>query len=52
MSLGISYWIVAWCMMGVAFLTASGAILIGSRRLDAESARRQKLDSDGNKAKH
>ncbi len=35
-----TYWLIAWSMMGLAFLTASGAILIGAKRLDQESEKR------------
>ncbi len=41
MSLDISFWIVAWLMMAAAFLTATGAIVIGALNLDRESKKRE-----------
>ena len=34
MSPGLTYWIVAWSMMGLAFMSAFLAILLGARGLD------------------
>lgn len=36
MSLGLSFWIAAWVLMALAFVTATGAILIGTMRLDRD----------------
>jgi hypothetical protein len=40
MSLGIAYWIFAWVLMGIAFLTATIAILVGAKNLDRASEKR------------
>ena len=34
--LGLDFWIVAWVMMALAFLTAFLAIVIGTKSLDAD----------------
>ena len=39
---GLSYWIVAWTMMGLAFTIATGAILVGALRLDRYSELRNR----------
>jgi len=36
MSSSWEYWIFAWSLMGVAFLTAAIAIIVGSRMLDRQ----------------
>ncbi|MFT5301713.1 MAG: hypothetical protein ACI87E_002468 [Mariniblastus sp.] len=38
MELNLTFWIVAWCLMLVTFLTATGAILIGAKSLDRDNA--------------
>jgi hypothetical protein len=34
MTLNLTFWIAAWFLMGLAFITATGAILLGARGLD------------------
>jgi hypothetical protein len=34
MTLNLTFWIVAWCLMGLTFVTATGAILFGAKALD------------------
>ena len=37
MSPGITFWIIAWSMMGLAFVSAVTAILMGAYSLDQQS---------------
>ncbi len=37
----LTYWVVAWTLMALAFAAATGAILLGAIRLDRASAHRK-----------
>jgi len=34
MTTNLTFWIVAWCWMGLAFITAACAIIFGAKGLD------------------
>lgn len=37
MQLDLTFWTVAWCLMGITFITATCAILLGAKGLDKAS---------------
>ncbi len=37
MTLNLTFWIVAWLMMGLTFIAATGAILLGAKALDRDN---------------
>ncbi|MFK7769746.1 MAG: hypothetical protein AB8B55_21240 [Mariniblastus sp.] len=37
MQLDITFWVAAWCLMGLTFITATGAIILGAKSLDRNS---------------
>ena len=38
MTLNLTFWTIAWCLMGITFVTSMAAILLGARGLDKNNA--------------